>query len=181
MSNDLFQNLPTPERQTVPEGKSVAYVSRIVDLGTQTEDFEGEEKTKRQIAITLEFPEHTLEFEEGKGPQPLWISRRYTASAHKKANLYPFLAACGVELQAIDGALGKALEVHIIHSETKAGNLFEKIVKMSAALAPDTPISQKPFSYFIETHAFEGEVWDALADWQKDLLKASAEYDKLPF
>ena len=55
---------------------------KVIDLGTQKNDFEGNITWKRQILVIWEVPEQTSETSE-----PLTISKFYTLSLHEKSNL----------------------------------------------------------------------------------------------
>ena len=55
---------------------------KIIDLGTQKSDFNGDVSWKRQVLIIFETPE-----EHNSEGQPLTISKFYTLSLHEKANL----------------------------------------------------------------------------------------------
>jgi hypothetical protein len=55
---------------------------KVIDLGTQKNEFEGNITWKRQILVIWEVPEQTSETSE-----PLTISKFYTLSLHEKSNL----------------------------------------------------------------------------------------------
>ena len=59
---------------------------RIIDLGTQKGDYQGQVTRKRQNLITWELPNSKMETGEFEG-QPFLISKFYTASLGEKANL----------------------------------------------------------------------------------------------
>ena len=55
---------------------------KVIDLGTQKNEFEGNITWKRQILVIWEVPEQTNETSE-----PITISKFYTLSLHEKSNL----------------------------------------------------------------------------------------------
>ena len=55
---------------------------KVIDLGTQKNDFEGNISWKRQVLVIWEVPEQTNETSE-----PITISKFYTLSLHEKSNL----------------------------------------------------------------------------------------------
>jgi hypothetical protein len=71
-----------PRYPSVSVGVHKARCVKIIDLGTQKSDFNGEVSWKRQVLIIFETPE-----EHNSEGQPLTISKFYTLSLHEKANL----------------------------------------------------------------------------------------------
>ena len=54
---------------------------KVIDLGTQKQEYGGEISWKRQILVIWELPE------ELNNDQPMTISKFYTLSLHEKSNL----------------------------------------------------------------------------------------------
>jgi len=67
-----------------PSGPQPARCSRLVDLGTQQSDFNGETKSARKLLLTWRLAELRSDGE------PFTVSRRFTASLHKKSALRAF-------------------------------------------------------------------------------------------
>ena len=65
----------------VPIGVHKARCVKVIDLGTQKQEYGGEVSWKRQILVIWELPE------ELNNDQPMTISKFYTLSLHEKANL----------------------------------------------------------------------------------------------
>ena len=65
----------------IPAGVHSARCVRVVDLGTQRKEFNGETSWKREVLITWEVP---AEMHEGV---PMTVSKFYTLSLHEKSNL----------------------------------------------------------------------------------------------
>ena len=65
----------------VPIGVHKARCVKVIDLGTQRQEYSGEISWKRQILVIWELPE------ELNNDQPMTISKFYTLSLHEKANL----------------------------------------------------------------------------------------------
>jgi hypothetical protein len=65
----------------VPIGVHKARCIKVIDLGTQRQEYSGEISWKRQILVIWELPE------ELNNDQPMTISKFYTLSLHEKANL----------------------------------------------------------------------------------------------
>ena len=69
--------------QEVKAGTYSARCIKVVDLGTQQQNFNGEISWKRQVLVIWEIPS---ELKEGT-TDPLTISKFYTLSLHEKSNL----------------------------------------------------------------------------------------------
>ena len=67
---------------SVSVGVHKARCIKVIDLGTQKNEFEGNITWKRQALVIWEVPEQTSETSE-----PLTISKFYTLSLHEKSNL----------------------------------------------------------------------------------------------
>jgi len=67
---------------SVPVGVHKARCIKVIDLGTQKNDFEGNISWKRQVLVIWETPDQTNETSE-----PITISKFYTLSLHEKSNL----------------------------------------------------------------------------------------------
>ena len=73
---------------TVDVGVHKARCVKVIDLGTQMNDYQGDISWKRQVLIIWEVPSET----NGNG-EPLTISKFYTLSLHEKSNLGNDLAS----------------------------------------------------------------------------------------
>ncbi|MHA1447948.1 MAG: phage replication initiation protein, NGO0469 family [Candidatus Hodarchaeales archaeon] len=69
--------------QSPEAGKSRAWVYKIIDLGTQETEYQGEVSYKRQLMFLFELVDQLME--DGK---PLVIPKTYTFSFYDKARLY---------------------------------------------------------------------------------------------
>ena len=65
----------------IPAGVHSARCGKVVDLGTQRKEYNGETSWKREVLITWETPE---EMHDGV---PMTVSKFYTLSLHEKSNL----------------------------------------------------------------------------------------------
>ena len=72
----------TPSYPTVSVGVHKARCVRVIDLGTQQNDYQGQISWKSQVMLIWEVPSET----NNKG-EPLTISKFYTLSLNEKANL----------------------------------------------------------------------------------------------
>ena len=68
-----------------PAGPQAARCTRLIDLGTQTSDYQGEAKSARKVLLTWHLSELRSDGEA------FAVSRRFTASLHEKSALRAFL------------------------------------------------------------------------------------------
>jgi len=66
----------------VPTGVHKARCVRVIDLGTQRQEYSGEVSWKRQVMLIWEVPG-----QDNLNGEPLTISKFYTLSLHEKSNL----------------------------------------------------------------------------------------------
>ena len=66
----------------VSSGVHKARCIRVIDLGTQRQEYSGEGSWKRQVMLIWEVPE-----QDNMNGEPLTISKFYTLSLHEKSNL----------------------------------------------------------------------------------------------
>ena len=66
----------------VPSGVHKARCVKIIDLGTQRQEFSGEVSWKRQVMLIWEIPG-----QDNMNGEPMPISKFYTLSLHEKSNL----------------------------------------------------------------------------------------------
>ena len=116
--------LPAPNESNfmpVPAGTHLGICYRVIDLGTQSTTFKGEQKQAHKVLISWEIPEEKME--DGR---PFMISQSYTWSMHEKSNLRKALEAWrgmafterdfGPNGFDIKNVLGKACTLSIVHT-----------------------------------------------------------------
>jgi hypothetical protein len=135
-----------------PSGTHMAKCVRLIDLGTQTSDFQGEAKTARKLLLAFELVGDLVR-DDG---EPFVVSKRFTASLHEKAALRKTLASWRgrdfnpTELQGFDLAtvLGKPCMVSLIDVE-KDGKQFVNIAGvMAAPRGVPVPEARTPVQHF---------------------------------
>ena len=161
------------EFQQAPEGTYPATCIRIVDLGTQSGEYQGQPYERRQLVVTWELSEL---MEDGR---PFICSKFYTASLNEKSVLHRDLVAWrnkpftqqelnGFELNNI---IGKSCLVQLVkNSKGKVG------VNTIMALPKGIPAPEA----VNETYIFDIETWDQsvyakLSDGIKRIIGESKE------
>lgn len=104
-----------------PAGSYLARCTRLLDLGSQTSDYQGEVKTARKLLISFEVLDQDTRRDDG---EPYVLSKRYTTSLHEKSGLRKDLAGwrgrdfSAQELKGFDvrDILGKSAFISVIHT-----------------------------------------------------------------
>ncbi|MBN8777761.1 phage replication initiation protein, NGO0469 family [Thiomonas arsenitoxydans] len=115
-----------------PAGPQAARCTRLIDLGTQTSDYQGEAKSARKVLLTWRLSELRSDGE------PFQVSRRFTSSLHEKSALRAFLKSwrgrdfTPDELAAFDlkKLLGAPALLNLAHTE-RNGRSYADIVSVS--------------------------------------------------
>lgn len=165
----------------IEPGAYRAICSRVIDLGTQTTSYNGEEKSARKLLLTWEVPDVEVEW-EGE-TRPATISQTFTASLHEKANLRKVLESwrgrsfTADELKGFDtkNILGAPCFLNIVHNE-KDGRTYANV----AAVMPLPKGMEKPEGsgqlVNFDLDDFEPRTLDALHDKLREKIMASPEY-----
>lgn len=167
--------------ELTPEGTHLARCFRLIDVGTQTFEYQGKEKKAHKVLISWEIPAELRE--DGT---PFQISKKYTVSLHEKASLRKDLEAWrgrAFTEQELDGfdlknIVGKACYINIAH-EVKGDKTYANI-KSIMALPKGVncpPLVNTPIIFDLDN--FDAMVYNGLSDGIKKLIEASQEwYDK---
>lgn len=174
----------------VPAGVWVGRCISVIDLGTQSVEFQGDHKMQHKCVITWEVLGEDemgvpLTVEVNGKETPMTISKRYTVSLNEKASLRKDLAAwrgrdfTADELKAfaIDKLLGAYCMVNVTHNENN-GKTYANIASITplpAALNKVKPKSDTPVVRF-DLDEFDQATFDGLADYWQGLIKDSEEW-----
>lgn len=117
-----------------PAGSYLARCVKLIDLGTQTTDYQGETKVARKLLVSFEVLDDETRRDDGT---PYVLSKRYTASLHEKSALRKDLASwrgrdfTPEELKGFDLAavLGKNAFVSVVE-QTKEGRTFANLASL---------------------------------------------------
>lgn len=166
-----------------PAGTHVAVCYRLVDLGTQKIEFQGETKMQRKIMLSWELPDELME--DGR---PFTVSKRYTLSSHEKATLRAHLEAwrgrafTEAELDPANPAgfnikniLGKGCLLSVVHN-TKDGKTYANVGSLSKLLKNQTPPAPKNEILYFSLDEFDPVAFDKLSDGIKKAISVSPEY-----
>jgi hypothetical protein len=170
----------TKEFEQAPAGNHVARSIGMIDLGTQTGEWQGKPTVRRQIVIRWELPTETMH--DGK---PFIVSKFYTASLGERATLRAHLTAwrgrefTSQELMSFHAKniLGKPCLLNVIHSDSGKARV-EGIGALPKGM--EVPPQINPTVYFsLEREEFDTKIFETLPDFYKELIKKSPEYTNL--
>lgn len=165
-----------------PAGTHVARCIKILDLGTQKEEWQGDASFKQKVLVAWELPTELIQDGEKAG-QPFVVSKFYTQSLSEKANLRkdletwrnrPFTAT---ELEGFDAKniLGKPCLLTIVHTD-KGKVKVSAVTSVPKGMA--VPPQVNPSVYF-SLEEFDEKVFATLSDKLKQMVMASPEYQQL--
>lgn len=184
-------------------GTQIARLIRIVDLGTQTVNFKGNEKELAKIKFIFELPLQRKVFKEGEQPESFRVTKEYTKSLFEKAELHKdlvqWMARPLTDAEKKDGydiskLLGKACQITVTIKKGKADPTKEyasitgitqlnKEVKdekgnimQHAQICP--PASCEVFMFDMENPETLKH-FDKLSKFEKEKIMKSPEYQKL--
>lgn len=169
-------------REPAPAGTHLAVCFGLIDLGTQTEAFQGKTKVAPKIWIWWELTE-----EKTPDGKPVTVGSFFTASLGEKANLRAMLQAWrgrpftpeelkGFQLRDI---VGKPCMLTIIHEPKKSGGIIDKVKSVSGmpkGMARPA-IQQQPV--VLDLNKFDQTTYDTLPNFLKDMIGKSPEGQKL--
>jgi hypothetical protein len=165
-----------------PLGTHIARCIRIIDIGTQKGEYQGDQTFKRQLIVVWELPGELMTAGDFAG-KPFTVSKFYTASLHEKAGLRKDLAAWrtrdfteeelkGFETKAL---LGKPCMISLGLSEKGKAK-----VNAVMALPKGTAVSaQVNPSLNFDLDDFNEATFNALSDGYNKLIMASPEFHKI--
>jgi hypothetical protein len=166
-----------------PAGTHLATCYRVIDLGTQLTEFQGQQKKQHKIMISWELPNEPME--DGT---PFSVHQRYTFSMSEKANLRHHLEAWrgkpfvdsdfgqgGFQIEKIIGA---GCMLNVLHA-TKNGKTYANITAVMS-LPKGTkaaPLINKPA--FLSLDEFDQSAFDGLSQGLRDVITKSPEYQTI--
>lgn len=168
-----------------PEGLTIGRCYRVIDLGTQEKKYNNNVDYKRQILVSFELPLHMMEI-DGE-PQPMAISKKYTLSFNKKANLRIDMEAWygkkfnDKDIENSEGfdpakILGRPCQINIVYSED--GNYANISGLMPLAAGQKCPDQINP-SFIFDLDEFDRDKWDQLSEKMQGWIVKSPECQKV--
>lgn len=169
-----------------PAGSYLARCVRLVDLGTQSSDYQGETKTARKVLLAFEILDDETRRDDGS---PFALSKRYTASLHEKSALRKDLASwrgrdfTPEELKGFDLAnvLGKDCFISVVEQSKPDGRVFSNlasIMKPPKGMRPPEGTCNEPLLHW-DMAAPDWTVFAQLHPKLQQQIEASPEFKAL--
>lgn len=158
-----------------PTGNHVARCIRLIDLGTQHGEYQGQPNVRNQVLITWELCNEPME--DGK---PFIVSHFYTNSLNEKATMRAHLEAwrgkqfTDEECKGFDlnNILGKPCMLTVIAND-KGKSKVSAVASMPRGLKAPEAVN-KPSTFWIEE--WDQAVFDAMPKGIKEIISKSDEY-----
>ena len=174
--------------EPIEAGTYAARCISMIEIGTITEQFQGEEKRMRKVRITWELPTEQKVFKEENGEQPYVVSKEFTLSMHEKATLRKYLqdwrgqAFTEAEAKAFDISvlLGKPCMLSVTHKVSeKNGKTYAEIAGVSKLMKGlECPPQINPTTEL----SYDNFVWDTynnLPQYLRDKIASSEEFQRM--
>jgi hypothetical protein len=163
-----------------PAGSYPARCCRVVDLGTQQTEFQGDIVHKRKVLLAFEILDPEVHLEDGR---PYLLQKRFTASLHEKSALRKDLVSWRgrqftddelrrFDLSSVLGAMGFISVVEVQRDGRTYANLAT-IMRMPKGLPTATPT--EPLVHFDLT-APDWAIFDNLPQRLQEQIAQSPEY-----
>lgn len=167
-----------------PIGTHVARCIKLIDIGTQQGEYQGKATFRRQVIIGWELPNELMQDGDNAG-KPFTVSKFYTASLGEKANLRADLKnwrgrdftdeeLAGFEAKNI---LGKPCMLSITLNDKGKARVTGVMALPKGTPVPDQ-INETLF-FSLEPSDFKPEVFEALSEGYKKMIRVSPEYMEL--
>ena len=165
-----------------PAGTHLSICYRVIDLGTQQIDWQGQTKRQHKIMLSWEIPDEKME--DGR---PFTISQRYTFSSSDKSTFRQHLEAWrGAPFKDSDfgpggfdvrNLLSKACLLTIVHKHDN-GKTYANIASVSKPMKGMTvpPLTNETVYFSLST--FDPAVFGKLSDGLKAVIQKSPEYQE---
>jgi hypothetical protein len=179
-----FKEPATRDFAPAPVGNHIARCIKVIDLGTQKNEYKGEVKFPHQVAISWELPNELMSEGDYAG-KPFIVTAIYTASLSEKANLRHDLeswrgrAFTQDELMGFDSAniLNKPCMISVIHSE-KGKARVHGVASVPKGMEIPAQIN-KSVHFSLEPESFSQEVYESLSEWYQKTIALSPEFQEL--
>jgi hypothetical protein len=183
-----MSTLPAPSAggdfESIPPGTYPAVCYRVIDLGRQETEYQGEKKIQHKVLLSWEIADEETRMSDGR---PFTISSRYTWSMHEKAQLRKDLeswrglaftdADFGETGFNIKKLIGAPCLLNLIENE-KAGKKYTNISSISKMPRQMTaaPLVSETAYLWLTKPLFDSAVFAKLSDNLKATIMKSPEW-----
>ena len=180
----------TMEYEKAKQGTHIARMYKIIDLGTQESEWQGDIKHLRKIRLFWELPNEPKEYEDKDGKKiksVMSISREFTLSMGSKSNLRPIVEGMiGTSLEDSDAygfdieeLLGKACLLKIVYRKSADGSKEFAIAEGTSELMKDQKCPEGVNEQvIIKADLITAEQLEKLPTYLAERIAKSPEYKK---
>lgn len=170
----------------VPAGNHLAICYQMIEIGTETVDFNGEVKKVHRVRIVWELSNEKKVFDPAKGEQPYSIGKDYTLSMHEKATLRHDLQSWRGKAFTDDEAssfditklIGKPCMLNVIHRTSKNGGTYANIAGVTAVpKGMNVPTQVNP-SFVFSFDEWNDSKFATLPEWLRKRIEVTPEFKK---
>lgn len=181
----MWTDAGSKEFEQAPVGTEVGVCIKVIDIGTQTGEYQGQATSRRQVIVSWELP-NSLMADGDQAGKPFVVSRFYTASLNEKATLRHHLVSwrgrefTDEELAGFNprNIIGKPCLLSLV-----ANTRGKTVVSSVMALPKGMPVhpQKNPSTYFsMWPGQFDQNVFDSLSDGIKTkFIIPSPEYQAI--
>lgn len=173
----------------VEPGTYVARCYSMIEIGTIETEYKGIKKMQHKVNITWELPTELAVFKEEKGPEPYVVSKNYTLSMYKEANLRKDLESwrgkgyTDEEAERVDVTklIGQPCILSVIHQPKKddPSKNYVAISSISKLMKGQECPDQINPTRLLSFDNFNWDTFNSLSDYMKDKIKSSREFQML--
>lgn len=188
MASIVATNTGGGDYAPMPAGMYVARCVQMIQIGTITQNIQGEDKTLHKVRFGFEFPTELKVFKEENGEQPYFLSKEYTLSMHEKATLRLHLETWRgkkfTEEESKSFDVTKLLKVpcmiNVVHKVSeKNAKTFSEIGSISPLMKGMVCPPQINNTTLLCYDEFDVALFESLPDFLKDKIKSSKEYQAM--
>ncbi len=161
--------------ELAPDGNHVAACVGVIDLGTQTYEFNGSAISNRKVLLQWELVNEAMS--DGR---PFMVSAEFTLSLHEKSKLRPFLEnwrgrpftpeeLAGFDL---DSLAGRGCMLNVVHEVSKKGKTFSA-VKSASRMPKGLP--NPAASVDVVIYSIADPIPEGIAEWIAAKIAGSEE------
>ncbi len=176
------------KRELAPQGNHVAICYKMIELGTITDTFQGEDVTRHRVLLYWELSNEPKDFDGSGKESPISVSKEFTLSMNEKSTLRKMLeswrgkAFTKDEANAFDitKLMGIPCMVNVIHVTSGTGNQYENvssITPLPKGMEKPTAVN-KTIEFSID--GFDQALFDSFPDFIKEKINSSAEMQNKP-
>ena len=169
------------KRELAPQGNHVAICYKMVELGTITDTFKGEDVTRHRVLLYWELSNELATFDGVE--KPISVSKEFSLSMNEKSTLRKMLeswrgkAFTEKEANAFDitKLMGVPCMVNVIHVTSQSGNQYENVSSITPLPKGMEIPTQFNDSFEFSIDGYDQAKFDTFPDFIKEKISSSVE------